>query len=132
MSEPTDHLTVQQAAEQLGRTPRYVRMLCENGELDGTKHGRQWQISSISVATYINGPLEGDRLSAEVDAVITDAVNPRVLLAQLEAAETENTLLRERLQDKQAEIDSLRGELHHQAAAITELVARNYAPKTSG
>jgi len=141
MAETPEHLTVAQTASRLDRSTRYVRMLCENGTLAATKYGRQWRITPDSVDAYLlPQAAPGTRIdtkldagiNSELDAVLTDATNPRVLLAQLDSADTEIAMLRERLADKDTQIEVLRNELHHHAAAITELVAKNFAPKPSG
>jgi excisionase family DNA binding protein len=36
--------TVQEIAEQMGKSGRWVRYLCINGKLNAVKHGNAWMI----------------------------------------------------------------------------------------
>lgn len=50
--ERDDTMTVNEAAERMGRHPGTVRRMCERGELEATKVGTEWAIRSTSVAAW--------------------------------------------------------------------------------
>ena len=124
MTESEQLVTVADAARTLGYTERHIRQLIAEDKLAGTKHGRAWKVTRTSIeqfgteTTDLDADIPADsQLDDRIDAVLGDSINPRVLLAQLEAVERENQLLREQLRDKKAQIAS-------QAAAIVNLVER--------
>lgn len=65
MARLDDHITAQEASERLGYTVQHVRRLLREGELEGTKIGRDWVVVEESVAEFatrrenLNLPLEG-------------------------------------------------------------------------
>jgi len=54
-------LTINEAAEQTGYNPEYLRRLAREGEIDARKLGQQWLLSPESVAAY------AERMRRDVD-----------------------------------------------------------------
>lgn len=52
MLNQDDFVTVYQAAQLLGHSMQYTRLLIRQGKLIGNKIGRDWVISRTSVAEY--------------------------------------------------------------------------------
>lgn len=64
MTSLDDHITARQAADHLDYTVQHVRRLLRQGELSGSKVGRDWLVLESSVEEYatrrtnLNLPLE--------------------------------------------------------------------------
>jgi excisionase family DNA binding protein len=63
-------LTLQQAADQLGKTARQVRYLIKSGKLPATKHGNQWRIDEQHLPRTIGQADAARRKQAQVDTAI--------------------------------------------------------------
>lgn len=69
------YLTVAEAAARLGKTPRQIRYLLKQGQLDARKPGKSWQIDVASLDAHVapgvvaHRERVADRVDAEVAAV---------------------------------------------------------------
>lgn len=54
MTSLDDHITVRQAADRLDYTVQHVRRLLRQGELSGSKVGRDWLVLESSVEEFAN------------------------------------------------------------------------------
>jgi DNA (cytosine-5)-methyltransferase 1 len=50
-----NRLTVNEVARRLNKTPRWIRELCQTGQLKADKLGRDWLIDPKSVEQYEHG-----------------------------------------------------------------------------
>ena len=48
-----DWISVKEAAQHSGYTPRHVRYLLANGQLEGRKLGRDWFTTKVALERYL-------------------------------------------------------------------------------
>lgn len=69
-------LTIEQAANLLGRSARQVRYLISTGKLPARKSGRQWRVSSEDLPRSPGQQAAADRRANKLEASIDQALEP--------------------------------------------------------